>query len=107
MSNFDEDAVFEVYADPPDVGPFTVYILELPQPNHLYVGQTTNVSHRLYAHIHRKGSRFTKRHGVAQFHLVDEVSTREQAIMIESDLTRELYNAGYCANRHHSQCRNK
>ena len=105
MSGSYEDEAFAVYADSPDAGPFAVYILELSRPNHLYVGQTSNVFHRLCAHIHRKGSGFTKHHGVAKFHLVDEVSTREQAIMIESDLTRELYNAGYCANRHHNQCR--
>lgn len=62
---------------------YNIYCIECFTPNHFYVGQSSQVFHRLYQHTRGQGSRFTKEHGVKFWSVVNDAVDYEDALIKE------------------------
>jgi putative endonuclease len=65
-----------------------VYILASKKNGTLYVGVTSNLSERVYAHKSGEASGFTKRYGVDKLVWYEEYSNVPEAIQRETSLKR-------------------
>jgi len=65
-----------------------VYILASKPYGTLYVGVTSNLAARVYAHREGRGSVFTRRYNVTRLVLVEEYATVPEAIQRETNLKR-------------------
>lgn len=73
---------------------WNIYIIECSTPNTLYVGQTRQFHKRLLKH-RRGGTAFTAKHGVKTVSIIATVSSREEAIQVETATARELVEQGF------------
>ena len=65
----------------PSLSMYIIYCIECNTPKHLYVGQSRQFLTRIVNHCKGKGARFTKRHGVKCYCIVDFA---EQVVSSES-----------------------
>ena len=84
---------------------YSVYVIECSTPNHFYVGQTNSYKHRIEQHRTGHGMPFTAKYGVSKTYIVKVFSSRNEAMIEESRLRRELFERGYCVNRCYGKCK--
>ena len=65
-----------------------VYILASKPYGTLYIGVTSNLPARIYAHREGRGSSFTRKYKVSRLVLVEEYATVPEAIQRETSLKR-------------------
>ena len=65
-----------------------VYVLASKPYGTLYIGVTSNLPARIYAHREGQGSAFAKRYNVKRLVLVEEYQTIAEAIQRETSLKR-------------------
>ena len=61
-------------------GPFFVYILASKRNGTLYIGVTSDIAARVWAHREGRGSDFCKRYGLKRLVYAEEATTIEDAI---------------------------
>lgn len=66
---------------------YYVYILEC-ECDKFYVGMTSDLEHRLIAHLSNNGSVFTKKYSPISLFYVEELRTRDEAISVETYYTK-------------------
>ncbi len=72
-----------------------VYCIECITPNHIYVGETSQLEIRICAHKYRDGSSFTKRHGVKRWCIVASAATKKEAEKLEREEYLRLKTKGF------------
>ncbi len=74
-----------------------LYLIDCQKDNHFYVGITSRLADRIYAHSRGQGSVPTKAYGVKRVTPIEVFQTRPLAEKAETALSRELRQAGcYC-----------
>lgn len=72
---------------------YSVYAMICITPNHVYVGETSNLANRLKAHRYGEIA-FTRRHGILECYVISTHTTEDGAKSAERDLVLYFWNHG-------------